>query len=237
MKHLWLLYWIVLTTFSLLVIPSVALSKSPNYIIFASMENFNDIKNKEWALNFEDLMEESYWMKYTSFKRVAAKINNKSIKPKSAVECSLNNIALLPSNSKAVKYFHDSVRRSADKYLQLITKCNRAKLLIFDQIKKHHIERFINGKTDELNFVIRVYNLDSNTLGMQYIQIDKKSFVHFNKLKQKIHLAISEAFDEALQENFEPSNYEEDIKDENSGNNISVDDSGRKENEPNSFWD
>jgi len=176
---------------------SFVIAASSN-IAFASMRIF-DIANNEWDLNFRDLAKQGFRMKYSSFKNVAAKLQQTKIRPATAVLYPGAEI-LTYTNKKALEKFHQEIDNQFDKFLESTAMANKACLLIFDSLDIHRVDKFINEnkKDNKLILTIMVYYLDSNSVGIKYVPITKDSFDNYIQLKAEMHQAITMALEEAL---------------------------------------
>ena len=172
-------------------------NQSFNNVGFASMRVVKT-GNKEQDLIFHDLATYSYRMKWSSFKKIAAKMQKSNLLPKAIEELTLKKY-LNPSkkNEKAITFFHESVDAEFDKYLRKLSIHNNSRLLIFDVLEVHHVEKFIKG-SKYLNLTVMVYYLDSNTVGVTFIPLKDPLFASLTELKQRFHQAIIEALGEAL---------------------------------------
>jgi len=168
-----------------------------NNVGFASMRVVKT-GNEEQDLIFYDLAKYSYRMKWSSFKKIADKMQKSNIYPKAIEEISMKQ-DLNPSrdHETAINFFHDYVDAEFDKYLKKLSIHNNARLLIFDVLEAHHVKQFIKG-SKYLNLTVMVYYLDSNSVGVTFIPLKQPLFSSLTELKEKFHQAIIEALGEAL---------------------------------------
>jgi len=184
-----------------------AFANERNYVGYASMRiirveesiEWDKRKNylvKDWNYNLKDLAKEGYLMTYTSFKKVVSKLRETRMRPKT-LELIDRDILLTPENSDALNEFHDMINLGFDNYLGEIADKNACRLIIYNSIEPHRVVKFIL-KDQNMFITVMVYYLDSNSVGMKYIPIQKNSFRDFIHLKSTMHKAITEALEEAI---------------------------------------
>jgi hypothetical protein len=167
-----------------------------NHVGYASMRII-EVPNREWTYNLKDLAKYGYIMTYTSFKKVVTKLRETRMKPKT-LELLNSKILLTPENTEAVAEFHENINQGFDNYLNKMATQNDCLLIIFNSIEPHRVLDFIDNRQDNILITVMVYYLDSNSLGMKYIPLNKSSFRDFIRLKSTMHQAITEALEEAI---------------------------------------
>ncbi len=164
------------------------------YVGFASMQIIKT-GEKDWDLDFLDLARYSYRMKYTSFKKVAVKLRKKGI---FFFFLSIKDKLLLPVNEKELNEFHNNINSAFDKYLEEISIANKTLLIIFDNIEDYRAKKFVTKEQEELYLTVMVYYLDSNSVGMTFVPLDRPLLKNPFELKERIHKAITAALEEAM---------------------------------------
>jgi len=170
-----------------------------NKVAFASMRIVKIKDNAIWNSNFRDLAKFGFINKLSSFNKVVTKLQQKKFEPQTATMKVNNKKELLgPLNDKALKEFHSTFNAQFDRFLKNISIANNAILFIFDSLEDHHAHLFVKDKRQKLQLSMIVYYLDSNTIGITYIELNQNLFEDPNMLKEKMHSAISKALEEAL---------------------------------------
>jgi len=168
------------------------------YVGFASMRVI-EVDSQEWKNNLKDLATEGFKMTYTSFKRVVAQLQNRALNPKTLKVPETGEL-LTPHNIDAVTNFHKKINAEFDQFLCAIAAANYCRLIIYNSVERNRVIKFINNKQEKMLITVMVYYLDSNSVGMKYIPINKGSFTGtgFIQLKSVMHKSITAALEEAI---------------------------------------
>lgn len=101
------------------------------------------------------------------------------------------------TNIKALDSFYNGFDGSGDIYLQSQAKLNRACLITFIEIRDTQLNQFLSG-ADQMRASVIVYYFDSNSLGLEYIYLNKAMFDQYHLLVQVINESMVQALEDAL---------------------------------------
>ncbi|PLX80203.1 MAG: hypothetical protein C0615_01240 [Desulfuromonas sp.] len=184
------------------------LTASARSVGFASMElvdtsvwNLPDQKQRYWQRKLEDMTKVLFDIKYSSFTRVASKLNLSNLKPRTLVIYTENGERKLrpyPTNRGAIKAFHQNFSEQGETYLKSVCQANQSEVIVFDSLEPW-VEEFVTEQNDRLEVRIHTYYADSNAQGLNFVYIDQEVMNNFSKLKQKVHQSIIKAMEELMQ--------------------------------------
>lgn len=193
---------IVLLIFGLFVSTASA-AETIRYVGFASMATPKVEGNRIWNQRFNDLTRALFDIKYSSFTKVASKLNLSGYQPKTmsiyGEDDELHLLRPHPDNNKAIEYFHEENARTGESYLSNVCKANGTNVLIFDAMPpQYKIDDFVADNMDTLDLRLHAYYRDSNTIGYDYLFLDKAVFKDYSRLKTLMHEKLLQVIEEIV---------------------------------------
>jgi hypothetical protein len=180
-----------------------AVGEKYKYVGFASMSNPQVEGNRAWNQRFSDLTKALFDIKYSSFTRVANKLSLSGFRPKTLSITSEDGDEHMlrphPDNYKAIDEFHEQVGAMGEVYLSGVCMANSANVLIFDEMPpQYKIDDFVADSMDLLDVRIYAYYKDSNTIGYDFLDLDKPVFKDYSRLKKMMHAKIIQVLEDVM---------------------------------------
>lgn len=178
--------------------------RAAEYIGFASME-VPVVKDPLMRVRFKELTSILYSLKYSSFQQVAAKKQLTELRPKTLeIRYDGGKVAKLnPSkkNTKAIAFFHESFGSEFEEYLLQVCALNEARAIVFDRSEDPEILRSKNfGKDPDaaLMVMLHAFYRDSNTMEVDFIDINKALMANFPRLKTVVQGKVVEIAEKVI---------------------------------------
>ena len=164
-------------------------ARAVNYIGFASME-VPQVSDRVMSIRLKVMTTHLYSMKYASFNRMLAKMRLTNMKPKTLeLPDDMGRPQMLnPSekNYQAIKEFHEKFDGSFDVFLNELGAINNVQAIVFDKSEEEVLMQQKNFRKDPnatIQITLYAYYRDSNSLAMEYIDINQDLMNNFAKLK------------------------------------------------------
>lgn len=193
---------LVLLLFVSLFLNSVASAQQKQTISFASMR-MKDIDDKNLNFVMKYLVKELYDLGYSTFPRVAAKVQRKDIVASDLKHQYRNDYFALRPHSKnrdAINDFHNQLEADGETFVTGVAtdEANRSLIIIFPLINEYHVNNFKEKKTAELYIAIKLFYLDSKSFSLEYLKINESMLLDPMLLKEHVSSVMNVAVEKAV---------------------------------------